>query len=313
LKTSLALLFPTILLFLLQLVQPLVQADGSRPVVLAMRFAGICLALTLLLGSLNLLQYSGWWSGFLDRNLLKTLHLQMGLLGWIGFLIFGVGFHVIPMFYLSKPFSDKQARGILLTAFGSLSALSTGSILGMGKDWLILFSLPGLASVFYFSYTLLRMLHQRKRKIHDSTLRLWQGGILALCLSLPLRLSHLVSPGQQWLFLFGIFFIGGFAISVSIGMLYKIVPFLIWFHRFSSLVGQIRVPLLKDLLPKRGPAIQATLHGVSLLLVCNGIFFKEDLSIRIGAGLWMVSSLMLLIHLIFVVLHKPKIPIPHLG
>ncbi len=313
LKASLILLFPTILLFLLQLVQPLARADGSRPVVLAMRFAAICLALTLLLGSLNLAQYSGWWPGFQDRNLLKTLHLQMGLLGWIGFLIFGVGFHVIPMFYLSKPFSDKQARGILLTAFGSLSALSTGSILGMGKDWLILFSLPGLASVFYFSYTLLRMLHQRKRKVHDSTLRLWQGGILALCLSLPLGLLHLVSSGQQWLFLFGIFFIGGFAISVSIGMLYKIVPFLIWFHRFSSLVGQVRVPLLKDLLPKRGPAIQATLHGVSLLLVCNGIFFQEDLSIRIGAGLWMVSSLMLLIHLIFVVSHKPKISTPPLG
>ena len=154
--------------------------------VLAIRFAAICLALTLLLGSLNLAQYSGWWPGFLDCNLLKTVHLQMGLLGWIGFLIFGVGFHVIQMFYLSKPFSDKQARGILLTAFGSLSALSTGSILGMGKEWLLLFSLPGLASVFYFSYTLLRMLHQWKRKIHDSSLRLWQGGILALCLSLSL-------------------------------------------------------------------------------------------------------------------------------
>ena len=168
----------------------------------------------------------------------------------------------------------------------------------MGKDWLLLFSLPGLAFVFYFSSTLLRMLHLRKRKIHDSTLRLWQGGILALCLSLPLGLAHLVSPGQQWLFLFGIFFNGGFSISVSIGMLNKIVPFLIWFHRFSSLVGQVRVPLLKDLLPKKGPSIQATIHGISLFLVCSGIFFQEDLTIRIGAGLWMVSYLMLLIHLI---------------
>ena len=125
LKASLILLLPTILLFLLKLVQPLFRADGSRPVMIAMGFSAFFLALTLLLGSLNLVQYSGWWPGFLDRNLLKTLHLQMGLLGWIGFLIFGVGFHVIPMFYLSKPFSYKQARGILLTAFGSLSALST--------------------------------------------------------------------------------------------------------------------------------------------------------------------------------------------
>ena len=37
LKASLVLLFPTILLFLLQLVQPLARADGSRPVVLAIR------------------------------------------------------------------------------------------------------------------------------------------------------------------------------------------------------------------------------------------------------------------------------------
>ncbi len=70
----------------------------------------------------------------------------------------------------------------------------------MGKDWLLLFSLPGLASVFYFSYTLLRMLHQRKLKIHDSTLRLWQGGILALCLSLPLGLLHLVSQDSSGFF-----------------------------------------------------------------------------------------------------------------
>ena len=62
-----------------------------------------------------------------------------------------------------------------------------------------------------------------------------------------------------------------------------------------------------------GPAIQATLHGVSLLLVCSGIFLQEDLSILIGAGLWMVSSLMLLIHIIFVVSHKPEISTPHFG
>ena len=34
-------------------------------------------------------------------------------------------------------------------------------------------------------------------------------------------------------------------------MLYKIVPFLIWFHRFSTLVGKVKVPLLKDVLPEK--------------------------------------------------------------
>ena len=53
---------PTIsldLFFVLQLVPPIVRADESRPVVLAMRLALGCLGLTLLMGSLNLAQYSG--------------------------------------------------------------------------------------------------------------------------------------------------------------------------------------------------------------------------------------------------------------
>ena len=78
LKTALILLFLTIFFFLLQLVPPLVRADGIRPVVLAMRLALGCLGLTLLMGSLNLAQYSGCWPGILDRNMLKSVHLQIG-------------------------------------------------------------------------------------------------------------------------------------------------------------------------------------------------------------------------------------------
>ena len=306
LKTALILLFLEIFFFLLQLVPPLVRADGSRPVVLAMRLALGCLGLTLLMGSLNLAQYSGWWPGILDRNMLKTVHLLMGLLGWIGGLIFGVGFHVIPMFYLSKPFPESRARGILLSGFGSLLALSLGIILEWNKELLLLLSLPGLAAVLLFSFTILKMLHQRKRKVSDSTLRLWQGGILSLCLAVPLGLAHLIYPGQQWLMLFGVLFLGGFAVSVSNGMLYKIAPFLVWFHRFSPLVGQIKVPLLKDLLPNRSAWVQTTFHGSSLMLVCVGIVFESDSAIRLGAGLWMFSSLLLLINLILVISKFPK-------
>ena len=106
--------------------------------------------------------------------------------------------------------------------------------------------------------------------------------------------------------LFGVLFLGGFAVSVSNGMLYKIAPFLVWFHRFSPLVGQIKVPLLKDLLPNRSAWVQTTFHGSSLMLVCVGIVFESDSAIRLGAGLWMFSSLLLLINLILVISKFPK-------
>ena len=106
--------------------------------------------------------------------MLKTVHLLMGLLGWIGCLIFGVGFHVIPMFYLSKPFSESRARGILLSGFGSLLALSMGMILEWNEELLLLLSLPGFVAVLLFSFTILK-----------SALRHWKVVVVFLLLTIP--------------------------------------------------------------------------------------------------------------------------------
>ncbi|MCH2288108.1 MAG: hypothetical protein MK481_11730 [SAR324 cluster bacterium] len=50
-------------------------------------------------------------------------------------------------------------------------------------------------------------------------------------------------------------------------MLYKIVPFLIWFHRFSTLVGKVKVPLLKDVLPEKRTKSQLQPSGLALLIL----------------------------------------------
>ena len=53
-------------------------------------------------------------------------------------------------------------------------------------------------------------------------------------------------------------------------MLYKIVPFLIWFHRFSTLVGKVKVPLLKDVLPEKRTKSQLQPSGLALLILLPG-------------------------------------------
>jgi hypothetical protein len=49
--------------------------------------------------------------------------------------------------------------------------------------------------------------------------------------------------------LLGILLIFGFAVAVINGMLYKIVPFLAWFHLQAQLLGRARIPNMKQLLP----------------------------------------------------------------
>ena len=64
--------------------------------------------------------------------------------------------------------------------------------------------------------------------------------LLLLCLT-----ACLFRPDERLLFGFRLLILNGSAVAITDGMLYKIVPFLIWFHRFSILVGKVKVNFLQ--------------------------------------------------------------------
>ena len=88
----------------------------------------------------------------------------------------------------------------------------------------------------------------------------------------------------------------GFALSITSGMLYKIIPFLVWFHRFSSLAGQPGVPFMKDILSDRSADRQWKIFMVMFLLLAGGIVFHLDILIRIAGGLFIISSGLLFVN-----------------
>ena len=58
-----------------------------------------------------------------------------------------------------------------------------------------------------------------------------------------------------------VLFIGGFAISVVSGMIYKIVPFLAWFHLQAQLQARAgSIPTMKDMIQTRRMRGQFRLH-----------------------------------------------------
>ena len=61
-----------------------------------------------------------------------------------------------------------------------------------------------------------------------------------------------------------------FAVAITDGMLYKIIPFLIWFHRFITLVGKVKVPILKEVLPEKRTKSQLQPSGLALLILLPG-------------------------------------------
>jgi len=145
------------------------------------------------------------------------------------------------------------------------------------------------------------LLQLRKRKRPDPTITLWKWGLFyLLTFALTSPALFFSSRPQVHLAVTLIFF--AFSLNITLGMLFKIFPFLIWFHRFSHLIGQKDIPMLGDLLEARLQFTYAKMLN-GLLLACPIlVLFSEDLLLRM-AGIWLAGLGFWLI-LIFNKLHR---------
>jgi len=240
-----------------------------NPTSRGMRFAVLALAVTATFGMVLASNYGwGWWLA--DRIQMTSIHLTWGLLGWVGLLVVSVSYQVVPMFQLTpaypKPLSAWLPPGLFV-----LLLLWTAVMLG-GMETLTPLVGGAMASAFaFYAAVTLRLQTQRRRKVSDVTLLFWRYGMAVLLLVLALWLAgQFVAELGGWPgypFLLGMLFIGGFVVSVVNGMLYKIVPFLIWFHLQSRLTGIAKVPNMKEILPEKAMRRQMRLHFAAIPLL----------------------------------------------
>ncbi|MFA7242843.1 MAG: hypothetical protein WC091_22280 [Sulfuricellaceae bacterium] len=240
----------------------LIRASAGATV-RSMQFALIALALTVALGLVLASNYGwNWWLA--ERVRFTNLHLAWGLLGWVGLLVIGVSYQVVPMFQLTPAFPKRLTAWLAGSLFALLAAWSLLMLGGMEAYAPFVGALPAFGFALFAAITL-RLQKQRRRKVSDVTLLFWRFGLAALLLALTLWLVGQFIPqlsdGQVYPFLLGMLFIAGFAVSVVNGMLYKIVPFLVWFHLQSLMVGTAaKVPNMKEILPEKKMRRQMGLH-----------------------------------------------------
>jgi hypothetical protein len=73
----------------------------------------------------------------------------------------------------------------------------------------------------------------------------------------------------------GVLALGGFAVSVIDGMLYKIVPFLAWFH-LQAAIGPKRAPHVKKLLPDAAQRLHFAVHAAAVALLLAALAWPES-------------------------------------
>ncbi|MEQ6289095.1 hypothetical protein ACFPAG_00485 [Vogesella sp. GCM10023246] len=246
------------------------QDSSSR----GLRLALLCLLLTLGLGVAQLGVF-GWG---LSWPLLSLLPLhRLAAQGWVWLLLVAVAQVILPMFLLTPALPGWWQRwaspgwgGLLLLA----AALSLRWPDG-GWWWLAALPLPLCGWVWGKALA-------HSRRPHEWLPRYWQ---LGLGLMLALGLAFIAGQWQDsdWLRrLQGWLLLPGVVLTLCVGMLYRIIPFLLWLQLRRGVKPQQKVPSLQVLLPEA--RARQGWRAVCLWQLCGVAWC-------LAPGLWLLPAL----------------------
>ncbi len=237
-----------------------------------MGFALYNLLLLFLVGIWMIALLSGW-SNRGDLLALRDIHIGLGLFGWITLLIISVTFQVIEMFYVTPAYPKSYAHWLTITITGLLTLIFVATL--YFPSIIIWLQLAILVLIFTYSLLTLRRLSQRKRPIVDATIWFWRIGMGSLALSMPLWFFDTITPLPQALnqMLFTLYV--SFALSVLFAMVYKIVPFLTWFHLNAQ--GYFNAPMMHEVIHPNYAMRHLFIHITTIILALFATLFSNSL------------------------------------
>ena len=208
--------------------------------------------------------------GFLGENAGATLgtHLALGLLGWYSLLIVSVGLKLVPMFAPARflpPRAVAAVSGTLAVGVAvTIAGLWLSGPLVAGGLLLTAAALLAFAGTAGYTY-----LHRRTGPLDFSVRfaviafpfasRDWQAGLVVL---------------------FALAWVGG----TILGMLQRIVPFMVWLHRFRNRTHkQERIPFLHETYQPRLAWIAYLAWFPGALLLSAGIAVHMQMLIAAGS------------------------------
>lgn len=220
------------------------------------------------------------------RPLVANIHSVWGIFGFGGILIMGVSFQVLPMFYVAPHFKQFcKKRVVWLVSIGLFLWLGLNLLYAsyalIAKLWIALF-------FWAFATTVWKKLNTRRRPISDTTVWYWRASSVFLTLGSFLWIFDEYFK-NEYIVMVAILIGGGFIMSIMIGMLYKVIPFLVWFHLNS--MGYMNIPTINEMIDKKLAKTQFILFIASLV---GFIFaFYYPILLKISAISFIVSMIIL--------------------
>lgn len=212
---------------------------------------------------------------------LVGVHVHLALGGFVLLVVVGVARHLLPMFLLSHgaPAWPSRVAAVLLGAGCASLVLPLA-----GAGWWLTAALMTGAVAALVAQAALFHRHRVRRRL-DAGMRLARAGLLGLLATCALGWVLLASGATEprLVTAYGLTAVGALALFVA-GHYYKIVPFLIWFHRYGPRLGEAAVPRVADLTDPRLARAAGTLLAAGVAAAAAGVVTGMPWAVRAGGA-----------------------------
>jgi hypothetical protein len=229
----------------------------------------------------------------LPGALLPTLHahFHLALLGWVMPIVLGVSARVYPMFMLAAEPGGWPGRVQLWGVAAGAPLVVVG-----------LLALPALVPVGALAVAAAALAHARwtfalararRRPALDWGLRLALAAVAFLlpATALGLALAFDLAGGPRWSLAYAVLALGGWVSLTIAGMMWKIVPFLVWYRVYAPRVGREPVPTLAQLSWPAAEGAAACLLTGGMLALAAALLAGEAAWIRAAGALVTLGAL----------------------
>jgi len=215
-------------------------------------------------------------------------HAAWGFIGWGLVLLTAVALVVVPMFQLTPNYPAVFGTRVMVLALVALAGWNAVDFFWPGP-WATLAAAFVVAFPLAFAVATVWLQRRSKRPRFDPSQHFWRLAMLSTLLAALLWSAAMgldtVGEWQGWPLLLGSLVIFGGFVSVITGMLYKIVPFLIWLHLQNLGSGRLMAPNMKKIIDETAMMYQLRAHGVACLLLALATVWPEALVYPAGIAL----------------------------
>jgi len=242
----------------------------------------------IIFGLLMALSYAGTIS--IDISSLLKAHIYSVLGGYILITIMGLSIVLVPMFTLSHSFSLRPleisvSMMSVAVVFAIIASVLHMEVLSYIADVMAVIS---LLAYFYLIYIIYKTRPRKENDVYAISLIFSYS---AMIIAIVLGGIHFVTQSERFLLAsMWVLFSGFFAFLIT-GHIYKIIPFLVWFEKFSPLVGKQKIPMLADMVPYKSSQAQFVFCAVGVVLVTLALIFQSTLFIDAGASFLVMGTL----------------------